>query len=54
MTLLEQFLASTNMDPTQAMNALQECGIVSDNAITAADVADADFIKARDFLWDWI
>ncbi len=54
MTLLEQFLASTELDPTQAMNALQECGIVSDNAVTAADVADADFPAAREFLWDLI
>lgn len=45
---------NTNLNEREAMNALQECGIVSDNCVTAADVADADFPAAREFLWDLI
>lgn len=54
MSLLHQFMLSTNLNECEAMNALQECGIISDNCVTAADVPDADFKRAREFLWDWI
>ena len=33
-----------------AMNALQNAGIISDECVFAADVADADYCDARDFL----
>ena len=37
---LEIFLENNQMDATSAMNALQGAGVISDNCVTAADVAN--------------
>jgi hypothetical protein len=38
---LQDYLASTGLDETQAMNEIQEHGIISDNCVTAAEVGDS-------------
>ena len=50
MNSLQPFLELSDIDPTDAMNRLQEAGIVSDNCVTAADVAEADCERAVEFL----
>lgn len=50
MNPLEQYLLRNNLDPIQAMNSLQSAGIISDNAVMAADVAEADVYRAIDYL----
>jgi hypothetical protein len=47
---LENFIEKNGMNPEKAMNVLQRAGIVSDNAIFAGDVAEADFTAAKKFL----
>lgn len=47
---LEQFVAEIGMDPIEAANLLTEAGIISDNAVTLADVAEADHAKAIKYL----
>ena len=37
---LENFIENNRLDPVAAMNELQEAGIISDNCICAADVAN--------------
>lgn len=39
MNPLEQYLLRNSLDPIQAMNSLQAAGLISDNAVWAADVA---------------
>ena len=46
MNLLQTHLNKTGMDEEMAMNYLQTIGAVSDNATTAAEVADCDAGKA--------
>lgn len=46
MNLLEQFLATQKINETEAMNYLQDHGIVSDNCVWAKDVADVDCERA--------
>jgi hypothetical protein len=50
MNALETFLDASFLDEVEAMNRLQEHGIISDNCILAADVADADCEAAITFL----
>jgi hypothetical protein len=50
MNRLEQYLAETLRDPVESMNRLQEAGIISDEAVHAGDVADADCQAAIAFL----
>jgi hypothetical protein len=48
---LEQFISdSGDWDAIPAMNLLQDQGVISDNAITLADVADVDAPRAIAFL----
>lgn len=46
MNLLERTILTMKIDEIKAMNWLQSKGIISDNAIKAADVADCDCQKA--------
>ncbi len=46
MNLLEQAIRSYRLDEVSTMNPLQLVGVVSDNCITAADVAPADCERA--------
>jgi hypothetical protein len=49
--LLEQFINdSGDWDAIPAMNLLQDQGVISDNCISLADVADADAPAAIAFL----
>jgi hypothetical protein len=50
MNLLEQLIASRNMNPSAVMNALQDHGIISDNAVYPRNVADVDFPRINAFL----
>ena len=43
---LTDHLRATGWNETEAMNLLQDHGVVSDNCVTAADVAEADTEKA--------
>lgn len=47
---LEKYLLSKRISPVEAMNRLQDFGIVSDNAVWPADVADVDCERAIKFL----
>ena len=38
---LQDYLAATGLDEIEALNNLQEHGIISDNAIHAAEVGDS-------------
>lgn len=49
MTDLEQHIRRNLLDPTLAMNGLQDAGMVSDNCVTARDVAKSD--EQRAILW---
>lgn len=50
MNLLQEFIIETGSDEIQSMNELQDSGIISDNCVESADVADADCERAVDFL----
>jgi len=50
MNLLETYIEAHCLNPTHTLNILQEFGIVSDNAVTAADVSDKDCETAVEFL----
>jgi len=50
MNNLEKAIAGFRLDPVDAMNRLQDAGVVSDNAIHACDVAPGDCGRAVDFL----
>lgn len=54
MTFPQQMLADAAKErgftESQAMNALQAAGIVSDNAVQFSDVANADCARATDFI----
>lgn len=47
---LECYLFATGRSEREAMNALQLHGVISDNCVTAADVADSDCDRAIAFL----
>lgn len=46
MNALQLHIQNTRLEPESTMNALTEAGIISDNAVAPADVADADCSKA--------
>ena len=50
MNTLEEFLNQRKLNPVEAMNLLQDNGIVSDLAVTAHDVAIVDCERAIAFL----
>lgn len=50
MNRLQTYLKETETDEAEAMNALQEHGIISDCAVLACDVPDCDSEKAIAFL----
>lgn len=47
---LEIFVEEIGMNPIEAMNLLDESGLVSNNAVTLADVHKDDHAKAIKFL----
>lgn len=51
MNALEIYLEQNGLDRIQAMNHLQQFGVVSDNAVFASDVTDADCKRAVVWLW---
>jgi hypothetical protein len=50
MTTLLNFIRAYRLKPSEVMDRLQDAGIVSDNCVTVADVAEADQTKAVDWL----
>jgi len=50
MNSLEQHLRAKKLNEIEAMNALQDAGIVSDLAVFACDVAECDCTSAIAFL----
>lgn len=50
MNPLEQFILDEQLDPVKAMNTLQNCGVISDNCVCPADVADSDCAAAVKFI----
>ena len=50
MNSLESFLEAQGLDESSAMNKLQDAGVISDNAITAQDVANGDCLRAVKWL----
>jgi hypothetical protein len=46
MNKLVQYLKDKRLNETSAMNLLQDIGIISDNAVYAAEVCDDDAEKA--------
>lgn len=51
---LEIFCQNNGINSIEAMNALQGAGIVSDNAVILADVAEEDHDVAINFLYDGV
>jgi hypothetical protein len=47
---LSEFIQKNRMDTGKAMNLLQSNGIISDNAVSVEDVAEADTKNAVRFL----
>jgi len=52
MNALELWMSTQFRTERAIMNELQEAGIVSDNAVYAADVCDGDAEKAAEWLKD--
>lgn len=50
MTKLTEYIMENDLDHDKAMNALQNAGVISDNAVTSEQVADADCQKAIETL----
>lgn len=50
MNALEDFIQRENLDETEAMNELQENGIISDHAVHACDVPARDATPAVEYL----
>lgn len=50
---METFCKNNGINWIEAMNALQGAGIVSDNAVVLADVAEEDHEAAIKFLESW-
>jgi hypothetical protein len=51
MNALEQFLATHKLSELDAMNKLQDAGIISDLCVNACEVAEADQMNAVSFLF---
>lgn len=49
-TTLAEWISKKGMDPVEAMNRLQEHGVISDNCVSLEDVAKADYERAIYFL----
>lgn len=50
MTTLLNFIRAHRLKPSEVMNRLQDAGIVSDNCVTVADVAECDQNRAVEWL----
>ena len=50
MSALEKWLCDNGFDADKAMNHLQAAGLVSDNCVSAADVAAADCARATAYI----
>lgn len=50
MNTLEQYISTYQLNEVQIMNYLQGAGMISDNAVHASDVAEADCESACQFL----
>jgi hypothetical protein len=50
MNALLTFIRAHRLKPSEVMDRLQDCGVVSDNCVTVADVAEGDQTKAVDWL----
>ena len=50
MNALERFLIDHGMDEKQAMNDLQENGVISDHAVHPCDVASVNALEAANWL----
>ncbi len=50
MNALETFLLESGRDEIEALNLLQDQSIISDNCISASDVANVDSLRAVKFL----
>ena len=49
---LQIFIEKNGLDEIKTLNLLQNNGIISDNCVTAADVADVNFPAVEEFLSD--
>ena len=52
MNALQTFIALNDYDNIKTMNRITEAGIISDNAVMPADVADVDCVRAVAWLRD--
>jgi len=52
MNKLEEWIHKNKWNEVQVMNELQDCALVSSNAVMAKDVSDADFDEAIAWLLD--
>ena len=50
MNKLQIFIKKNGLDEIKTLNLLQNNGIISDNCVTAADVADMNFPAVEKFL----
>ena len=50
MTTLLNFIRAHHLKPSEVMNRLQDAAVISDNCVTVADVAEADQIRAVEWL----
>jgi hypothetical protein len=50
MTTLLNFIRAHRLKPSEVMDRLQANGVVSDNCVTVADVAEADHARAVEWL----
>lgn len=48
---LELCLWQLDLEKPQALEMLQDAGVISDNCITIRDIAHADIPKAMAYLW---
>lgn len=46
MNQLEKYVRKNLLDPVKAMNSLMDSGLISDNCVWPADVADVDCARA--------
>ena len=46
---LQIFIEKNGLDEIKTLNLLQNNGIISDNCVTAADVADINFDAVKEF-----
>lgn len=50
MNILEKWIEFQGEDEAEVMDLLQNAGVVSDNAVVAGDVCEADAKRAVEFL----